>query len=228
MKFAFHKLSILTLGLAALAIAQPASASYSETLDFGSSSSLISTLTMPPGSATLSFHQFNTTMGTLTGVTITLNDYTSVVCQATNNTDSQESFSKFYYTGTVAVLGPDGTTTSTSLSTSSDNSGNVTAFSVITVDSTENASLTSGPTSVTSISSYEGSGAGTFNLTVTPNNSFGGSGSAAVGGYTSTYGSVTITYEYTPNVVPEPASMAMVAIGLGGLAIAHRFRRRKV
>jgi PEP-CTERM motif len=228
MKFAFHKLSILTLGLAALAFAQPASAGLvtdTQTLLIGSEASPLSTLSTP-STVTLNFNQFDTTLGTLMSVTISLSDSSTVVSQAQNGTSSQGNFTNFENTGTLTVTGPDSTTTSTSLSTTP-GSGMVSPGSTITVATAVSNFLSSGPTAVTTLTAYEGVGAGTFNVIAGASNSFSGSGGGIVfsGGNTSVYGSVTITYTYS-SAVPEPASMAMVAIGLGGVFVVRRFRRR--
>jgi hypothetical protein len=228
MKFAFHKLSILTLGLVALAFAQPASAGFStetQTLDIGSVSSPLSTLSSP-GTVTLNFNQFDTTQGTLVSVTIALNDSSTVVSQASNNTGITGSFTNFENTGTLTVTGPDGTNTSTTLSTSP-GSGTVSPMSTITVSSVTNNVLSSGPTAVTNITAYEGVGSGKFNVIAGATNNFSGTSDGIVfsGGNTSVFGSVTITYTFA-TAVPEPASMAMVVIGLGGVFVVRRFRRR--
>jgi hypothetical protein len=40
--------------------------------------------------------------------------------------------------------------------------------------------------------------------------------------------SLTLTYNYTPNAVPEPSSVALLGLGGGGILLVRRFRRRAV
>jgi hypothetical protein len=227
MKFAFRKLAIATLGLAALAFAHPASAGFeTQTVTFGSSGSPLTN----GSTATLAFAQFDTSLGTLTSVTIQVSDSMTVVSQAVSFGAGTSTYTNFENTGTVVVTGPDATALSTSLSTTP-GSGTITGVgTVLNVDSETNNNLGAGPTNVSSANfgAYEGVGVGTFNVTAGANNSFSGStsGAVAASGTTTSYGSVTITYTYTATAVPEPASMAMVGIGLGALVVVSRFRRR--
>ena len=79
------------------------------------------------------------------------------------------------------------------------------------------------PTFTTNLSAYTGSGSytlGFYNLTAP------GYAPTASGGISST---VSVTYTYLANVaaVPEPATWAMMLTGLGMVAGATRYRRRK-
>ena len=77
-------------------------------------------------------------------------------------------------------------------------------------------------------SSYEGAGDVALHCTSTVNNTTGGGGgNVNINQATTAFCNGTLTYDYTPTppvTVPEPASMALVGLGMMGLAA---LRRRK-
>jgi hypothetical protein len=202
------------------------------------------------GSDTLVLSQFDSSLGTLTGVTITFYvDKTGGLAQADNDSDVEgsisftQSVSAIFETDDVSLVTTDLTAVDTSLSADSI-SGELT-LEATTGDSTDSFDKTDDvdyvewdPTDASDSSSASISeaaweagdtgyiGTGNFSITVsgtqsTTTNGLGGVQSAQVVSSVSGYASVT--YEYTP--VPEPSTYAAF-IGFAALALAC-IRRRK-
>jgi len=221
MKFAFRKLPLMALGLALMAIAQPASAGYSESM-------------MYPGGAPgftdiLSFAKYDPALAggqTLIGVQITVTETGTVFASAFNSSGTTQTVSNVTATENVTVTGPDATTTSASITSDPWSAMIGPGF---TQGPTTNG-FGSSTTSAANISDYEGGGPASITIsTVGSSLTYGGSasgqGTVFIGGSSSVSGLVTITFITAP-AVPEPASLGMVVLGLGGIYAVRRFRRK--
>jgi hypothetical protein len=168
--------------------------------------------TSVPFSDTFSLPGFDSALGTLDAITITLDASGSADVVVDNTTSSSQSFSDANATIPVSLTGPGGLTTTVSLSAG--------PFSG-TVPPTTTVTLPGSPGSVTGtitvpsadFSLFEGmglivgmdvnAGSGTFSGTSSPGVFFGGS---------STLGALTsISYSFSPasTTIPEPATVAL-------------------
>jgi len=221
----YRKLSLIAT-LAFAALAQSAQAGFISQVD-----------TFPPTdapfSAPLIFNSFNTSLGTLTAVTIIVTENATVTASVINLTPggATGTYSGVSTTGATSIQGPDGTTVSTSFSTAPA-SGSITgAFATKQVGSATGGGSTTSNLASSMFGAYEGPTS--FQYVVDANGSVtttGTSTSGVVGffGTANISGSVEIDYTYTPRAIPEPASFVMVALGLGGIVAVRRFRRRAV
>jgi len=224
MRSAFRKLPLMVLGLALMAIAQPASAGFmTQTLNYSGGE--------PPFVDNLTFQKFNTSLGTLTAVTIELTEAGTVTSEVVNfsgviTPPVTASWVGATTSATVTATGPDNTVSSDTLTTTPF-SGTSTGFSV--TDGPPLTASVSATTNATNLALYEGSGTGTYTVTASASalSSSGTSASPFItfGGTANIDGSVTIDYYYTA-AVPEPASLGMVVLGLGGIYVVRRFRRK--
>jgi hypothetical protein len=220
MKFAFRNLTLAALVLAVMAVAQSASAgTITQTVSYTGGS--------PPFTDVLTFNKFNTALGTLTSVSIELSETSTLSSSVFNSTSSAVSFSNATTSATVTATGPD-STTSTATVTSDPFAGTATPNGFTNGPST---TATATATSfAASLAPYEGAGTGTFTVS-TSAAALAYTGDAAVagalffGGPATASGSVTIIYTYT-SAIPEPASLGMVALGLGGIFAVRRFRSK--
>jgi hypothetical protein len=203
------------------------------------------------GSDTLTLSQFDSSLGTLTSVTIEFYvDKTGGLAQADNDSDAEgsisftQSVSAIFKTDDVSLVTTDLTAVDTSLSADSI-SGELT-LEATTGDSTDSFDKTDDvdyvewdPTDASDSSSgtiNEGAwesgdtgyvGTGNFSITVsgtqsTSTNGLGGVQSAQV--VSSVSGYATVTYEYTV-AVPEPSTFAAI-FGIAALGFVG-VRRRK-
>lgn len=192
--------------------------------------------TNSPFSAPLTFNKFDTSLGTLNAVTLILNENGTVTSQV-YNFGAASSYVNASESGTVTVVGPDSSTISTSLSTTA-SSGSISAGSFTNVTQvtagtvTGSAATSTNNVALANFGAYEGTAGTTFTVDAVASLSTTGtspSGTVAFGGTANVGGSLEIVYSFTApstSAIPEPASFAMVVLGLGGVFAARRFRHR--
>ncbi|MCC6263965.1 MAG: PEP-CTERM sorting domain-containing protein [Bryobacterales bacterium] len=188
--------------------------------DPGDKTSYISSILLP---------QFNSGLGTLTGVAITVDTQINRSGSMVNNGSTAATLSYFYGTTQISISGEGVNHTQS-------------ATGAFTAGETFNSVAANGGTVViTSLQEYDLAnvfnsgnlsvfiGSGTVAYAVNAVSNLGticGSGNCATNIDTRMGGQMTVTYTYEPdtNEVPEPASFAMV--GLGVLALGMIGRRR--
>ncbi|HMD61944.1 MAG TPA: choice-of-anchor E domain-containing protein, partial [Opitutaceae bacterium] len=169
---------------------------------------------------------FDSTLGTLTSVNLTLTSTADGTVSVINFTASPQSFTNAFASMTVNVTGPDGTaTTVTPVSTQATGIANPPAFTITNFNPV-------GATAVSSVSAgnlgmYEAIGGGTLDFIINSSatGSYGGTGTPGAvgfGGSAAAYGDLQITYDYT--VVPEPATYT-VLVGAAALGLVLLRRR---
>ncbi len=206
--------------------------------DYGSAGSPLSV----PGSATLSLDKFNTALGVLNEVFITLTSHDVVSVNIENNNLTSQNYSAATAALPVTVTALAGLTT-TATGTAAFGGGTVVAasqfnfgppFGIVTfpsnttlpgqsVDASNSASLSSG------FAAYEGSSGQTFNVTVAPaSGNYTGSAGPGVdfGGAGTSYGTIKVEYDYTPVAAPEPSALLGGFGAMGTLAMLA-WRQRK-
>lgn len=183
----------------------------------------------PTGSGELlTVAQFNSALGTLNSVSITVESYLKYRYSVTNNENNPATSNYgFVFLPTISVSGQNVAYVNTGslfpIYPPGSSSGVLAPLgnftSVIYYDNTSDATTGGAP-----LAAFIG--LGTMNYTTTPNAIFVNdcSGDCDVE-HISRYGArVTITYDYTPNDpgVPEPATMALIGGGLIGFALLRR------
>ena len=182
-----------------------------------------------PFTDNFTLQEFDTTLGTLTGITITLSDTATAEVDVFNSTSTAQGFTNATASIPLNLTGPASVSVNTTAVAGpiagTANPG-VNAFPGI-------PGTGSGSTNVASANfgSYEGVGTtfasfsvasstGNFSGTSVPGVFFGGS--ATVGAVT------TITYTYTPSTgTPEPSTMALLGSSLLGVGFIARKRVKK-
>jgi hypothetical protein len=212
MKLAFRQMCLVVFGLALPALAQPASAGLVTQTDNYSSP-------LASFSAPLTFTKFNTQLGTLTGISITLNLTGTVTSQVHSTSSQAQTFTGASSTSTVTATGPDLTVISASLLTTPA-TGTIGANSTMTIGTDGGTVGSSSTLASYNFSPYESIGAGNFVINAVGHMTNGGStnsSNVSIFGNSTVGGSLTLSYTYTP-AVPAPASLGMVILGLGCLA----------
>lgn len=197
------------------------------------------------GSYTLDFALFNTNLGTLESVTITLGDvFVTGTASVTNNTNTNTGgTAPGTYTYYVNYTGTFDITDSVGLN---QDAGNDVALTVSAPQSHKNlaigATLTTPTASNTAageasselsttngddLTGYEGNGTGTVALTLATGNSVTATGTSNYSTTSSGTGSgeVTVTYNYlsNPTPTPEPSTWAlMIGAGFGAILFVRR------
>ncbi len=199
---------------------------------------------LPLGSsATLSVGAFDTSLGTLDSVTITMTSFDTVTSDVFNYAMGNLSYSDATATVPVTVTAtvPVNVTPLIGLTTSATGaagpaSGTVSAGACLTVASTSFLPQASTIASIApgDFSLYEGAGDISINLTVAnlAGTYSGTSGSGLFfGGNGFSYGSIEVDYGYTappaPPSVPEPGAIGagLAALSLCGIRLARQLRR---
>jgi hypothetical protein len=235
--------SLLTIAVALVLLSGLASAGtigpyttttpiVARTTDFGNTGT--DNPPIPSGTASLSFAKFDTTLGTLNSVTITLNDSFSTVLTVTN-TSATTNASGYIRTEVQIAIG-------SGLGDWMNNSTDTTLpkfnYTLLPLASTTSGTLTGTDSSTgvyTSgadaaiIALFEAAGGGTYNLpvgTFTDTLQSNTGGNTNSGQVTSASITGTVTYDYTPppSGAPEPATMALLGSALVGLAVLGRKR----
>ena len=204
--------------------AQGETVSYTSTLD-----------TTPTDiNTSLSLAKFNTTLGTLQSVTITLSSTASTIITVTNSASTESSgsvytsvkwtltdpFSLFGNSVKLTVLVPDEDGITYSLEPSG---------SVVTPLATASGSSNYTFNTANILSEFSDAAGGLISLGLnsvtktTLTNTGGNTGAVQA---TNANAVATVTYTYNPIAVPEPSSLWMAFCGIGALAFIHRLRRR--
>ena len=172
-------------------------------------------------------NRFDTSLGTLTDVTISFTANIVAEVDVFNSTGSSKAFTNAHATIPVSVVGPDGSTASGSAVAGPFSGTALAGFNAFTgiTGSTSGSDIVAS----SSWSQYEGSGLAllTFNFNG-DTGTFAGSANNGVffGGSATASGDVKVTYTYNPPAVPEPSTFAMMGLGGVGLAIGT-YRRRQ-
>jgi hypothetical protein len=220
-------LAHLAVGTAWAGMALSASAAMEMfTADYGSAGSPLQL----DASETLSLNKFDTSLGTLEGVTVDLLSQNSVQTEIFNYTSDGLPYSAASTTVPVSVTALNGLSTSTSAS-AGPFSGVVPAMSMV-VDggSSPIAATSSAAVSPGDLSLYESAGPQTFDVSVLVGDPFvqGSGARLAFEGLGNSYGSVEVIYSYA--AVPEPpaAWAGLAATVCCGLAAVRQIRRNQV
>ena len=187
------------------------------------------------GSASVLFDGFDSNLGTLTAIFLTLSEVatlndTALVSPSGSGSQVVGNPTPLTASASLSVTGPNSLATSVSLTTPgfagmvADTGSRIVVGSVIAGSANSSASLTSPPTN---LASYIG-GVNAVTFSLLENGTQGGSVPDTV--FTGNDGNadvtVTLQYQYTVADVPEPASMLTIVAGLLGLGVVRLRRRR--
>jgi hypothetical protein len=177
-----------------------------------------------PYSQNLAVNQFDTSLGTLTGISITVSAQASADINVYNPGTTDLAFTNASSSSQVVVSTTVGSSASVAVQASTtDVSGTATAGGISNFNGTPGAVVTSGTATVAAadFGLYEGTGSGTVDINVAAGaGTYSGTGTGLFfGGSTTVASYVTVTYEYTaantnPAAVPEPTSSAIFGIGI--------------
>lgn len=177
----------------------------------------------------ISFQKFDPSVGTLDGITITLNS-TDTVQATVINLGSATAFQNAQAIATVTLLDLAGSDLNTTLATDPSFSGAI-AAGTLSNPAFAYGSLLEGQNSSTlsvaplSLNLYEWDGVGQnrfdLNLSAIENSSGVGSGNVFFSGTADSYGSVEVDYIYS---VPEPNCASLAILCLCGVLAARQLR----
>jgi len=220
---------VVGLALGASAKAQMTTTYYEY---FGSSNSPLQ-VGSPDFPVTLAVPDFNSSLGTLESVTLTLTSTVGGSVEIYNLTNSPQSFTNAFATMTVDVTGPDKSAVSVTPSAfvpSGIANAGVYVLTSFTPDSSHGNGTASASVKARYLGEYEAPGGlGTVDLTLSSSGSGSYGGAAlldalAFAGAADAYGDVKVVYEYR-TAIPEPAEYAAI-LGSASVGLAL-LRRRK-
>ena len=180
-------------------------------------------------SETVALQKFDTSLGTLTGVTISFTSNVNAIVRVVNLTGEPQSFTNAQASIPFSVIGPDSSSASGTAVTTI-GSGNI-GSGLGPHDFPGAPTTASGQVAVPSSnwSNYQGVGVTFANFDfIGSNGTFSGSSTNLVffGGSAVADGHIEITYEYEPAAVPEPSTFALGACGLLAAGLGYTRRKR--